>query len=354
MQYIQVDKLKGNEILAVPILATSDIVLMHADCVLEKIYISKLKELQIKYVYIKNDVELENAEKTVYNIEETKEKSLELVKNVLEHHIYKHNQDLIKVGDAAEKILESVISEPEIINNINEIRNISTDMYSHSINVCSLSTIMAFSLKMNEKQVRNVAIGAILHDIGLRYISVPYNNIDILDMNIKDTLEYKKHTIYGYSAVEEADWLSDTSKEIILLHHEREDGSGYPFQKKSENIKPEVKLVSICDKFDSLISGIGSKKIKIYQAIEYIRVFSGHLYDTTIAEKLMGLIALYPVGMQVITNEGEVGVVVKQNDFITDRPIIRMLAYPDGSEYREEINKDLMKILTLFIVDTIE
>lgn len=354
MQYIQVDNLNGNEILAVPVLASSDIVLMHANTVLEKIYINKLKELQIKYVYIKNDDKFEEAEKTVYKIDETKEKSLELVKNVLEHHIYKHNQDLIKVGAAAEKILESVISEPEVINNINEIRNISTDMYSHLINVCSLSTIMAISLKMNEKQVRNVAIGAILHDIGLRYICVPYNNIDIIDMNIKDTLEYKKHTIYGYSAVQEADWLSDTSKEIILLHHEREDGSGYPFQKKLDSIKPEIKLVSLCDKFDSLISGIGNKKMKIYQAIEYIKISAGYLYDSTITERLIESVALYPVGMQVITNEGEVGVVVKQNKFITDRPIIRMLAHSDGSEYQEEINKDLMKILTLFIVDTIE
>lgn len=354
MQYIRVDKLKGKEILAVPILTSSDIVLIHADTILEEIYIEKLKELQIKYVYIKDNDELVDNENKVYKIEETKEKSLELVKNVLEQHIYKHNKDLMKVGDAAEEILESVISEPEVISNITEIRNISTDMYSHSVNVCALSTIIAVSLRMSQKQVRNVAIGAILHDIGLRYISVPYNNIDVVDMSIKDTLEYKKHTIYGYSAIQEAAWLSDTSKEIILFHHEREDGSGYPFQKRTDSIKPEVKLVSLCDEFDSLISGIGNKKMKIYQAIEYVKVNAGVLYDATIAEKLIESIALYPVGLHVITNEGEIGVVVKQNRYLTDRPIIKMIVHADGSEYQEEVIKDLMKILTLFIVDTTE
>ena len=227
-------------------------------------------------------------------------------------------------------------------------------MYSHSINVCLFSTIMAISLNMSKIQVRNTAVGAILHDIGLRYISVPYINIDIIDMNNKDTLEYKKHTILGYSAVQEATWLTETSKEIILLHHEREDGSGYPFQKKISKIKQEVKLVSLCDDFDSFISGIGSKKMKIYEAIEYIKVCAGSLYDVTIASKLMELIAIYPYGMHVITNEGEVGVVVKQNGEMTDRPVIRMLVRSDGSKYQEEVYKDLMNLLTLFIVDTIE
>jgi len=354
MQYIQVEQLKGEEILAVPILAYSDIVLIHADTVIKKEYIEKLLELKIKYVYIKNEIEFKPSQIKVYGIEETKEQTQKLVKNILEHHIYKHNKDLIKIKDAAEKILDSVISEPEIINNITEMRNISTDMYSHSINVCLLSTIVAISLNMNEIKVRNISIGAILHDIGLRYISVPYINIDILDMNIKDILEYKKHTILGYSAVQEASWLSETSKEIILLHHEREDGSGYPFQKKSNKIKQEVKLVSLCDDFDSFISGIGSKRMKIYEAIEYIKVCIGSIYNVTIATKLIELIALYPIGLRVITNEGEVGIVVKQNVDMTDRPVIRMLVHSDGSEYKEKVNKDLMNLLTLFIVDTME
>ena len=83
---------------------------------------------------------------------------------------------------------------------------------------------------MTERQVHNVALGAILHDIGLKYIRVPYENISIEDMNYRDLLEYKKHTIYGYSSVEKEEWLSDTAKEIILLHHENVKGTGFPFQ----------------------------------------------------------------------------------------------------------------------------
>ncbi len=367
MKLIWVSKLKGNEILAMPVLSSSEIVLMSDGTVMKKEYIEKLIELGVESVYVYEDEEVAKAEKTlngetdadeieqpkVYKIEETKEQSKEIVKSVLERHIYKHNSDLHVIADTAEKILDSVLSEPEVIDNITEIRNISTDMYTHCINVCALSTIMALRLKMNEKQVRNVSMGAILHDIGLRYISVPYINIDSTDLNDKDELEYKKHTVYGYSSVQEEKWLSDTSKEIILFHHEREDGSGYPFHQNGNHIKPEIKLVSVCDDFDSFISGIGSKKMKIYEAIEYIKVNTGTIYDATVAEKLLESVALYPVGIEVITNEGETGVVIKQNE-ITDRPILKMLKYADGSDYKKEVIKDLMKILTLFIVDTVE
>ena len=237
-------------------------------------------------------------------------------------------------------------------SNIIEIRNLSTDMYTHCINVCSLSTIMALRLKMSDKQVKNVSMGAMLHDIGLRYIKTPYMNTNETYMNTKDAIEYKKHTIFGYSSVQDEDWIPDIAKEIILLHHERIDGKGYPFSHKGDKLKMEVKLVSLCDDFDSLISGVGNPKLKIYEAIEYIKANQGLKYDATIAEKLLETVAVYPVGIKVITSEGETGIVVRQNKKFTDRPVIKMLKHSDGSLYEDEVEKDLMEYLTLFIVDT--
>ena len=288
----------------------------------------------------------------IYKVEETASNSRVIMKNVLEKHIYKHNQDLKILGLEAERIIESVLSEPEVINNITEIRNLSTDMYTHCINVCSLSTIMALRLKMSDKQVKNVSMGAMLHDIGLRYIKTPYMNTNETYMNTKDAIEYKKHTIFGYSSVQDEDWIPDIAKEIILLHHERIDGKGYPFSHKGDKLKMEVKLVSLCDDFDSLISGVGNPKLKIYEAIEYIKANQGLKYDATIAEKLLETVAVYPVGIKVITSEGETGIVVRQNKKFTDRPVIKMLKHSDGSLYEDEVEKDLMEYLTLFIVDT--
>lgn len=398
MKKVKVKSLKGNEILALPIVTDGGTVLIHADVELKPELINRAIRLGIKSLYIKDypeevinkenynhivisseddyddvynegqDVsdsecaDVKNEKKTEYNnkyienhiykVEETAINSRTIIKNVLEKHIYRHNSDLKIIGEQAEKIIESVKEEPEVITNITEMRNISTDMYTHCINVCALSTIMALRLKMSEKQVRNISIGAILHDIGLRYIKVPYMNTNETYMNVKDALEYKKHTIFGYSSLQDEGWIPDIAKEIILLHHERIDGKGYPFQHKGDKIKTEVKLVSLCDDFESLISGVGSPKLKIYEAIEYIKANQGIKYDATITDKLIESVAVYPVGINVITSEGEMGVVVRQNHKFTDRPVIRMLKHADGSQYKDDVEKDLMEYLTLFIVDT--
>lgn len=398
MKKVKVKSLKGNEILALPIVTDGGTVLIHADVELKPELINRAIRLGIKSLYIKDypeevinkenynhivisseddyddvynegqDVsdsecaDVKNEKKTEYNnkyienhiykVEETAINSRTIIKNVLEKHIYRHNSDLKIIGEQAEKIIESVVEEPEVITNITEMRNISTDMYTHCINVCALSTIMALRLKMSEKQVRNISIGAILHDIGLRYIKVPYMNTNETYMNVKDALEYKKHTIFGYSSLQDEGWIPDIAKEIILLHHERIDGKGYPFQHKGDKIKTEVKLVSLCDDFESLISGVGSPKLKIYEAIEYIKANQGIKYDATITDKLLESVAVYPVGINVITSEGEMGVVVRQNHKFTDRPVIRMLKHADGSQYKDDVEKDLMEYLTLFIVDT--
>ena len=398
MKKVKVKSLKGNEILALPIVTDGGTVLIHADVELKPELINRAIRLGIKSLYIKDYPEevinkenynhivisseddyddvynegqdvsdsecayVKNEKKTEYNnkyienhiykVEETAINSRTIIKDVLEKHIYRHNSDLKVIGEQAEKIIESVIEEPEVITNITEMRNISTDMYTHCINVCALSTIMALRLKMSEKQVRNISIGAILHDIGLRYIKVPYMNTNETYMNVKDALEYKKHTIFGYSSLQDEGWIPDIAKEIILLHHERIDGKGYPFQHKGDKIKTEVKRVSLCDDFESLISGVGSTKLKIYEAIEYIKANQGIKYDATITDKLLESVAVYPVGINVITSEGEMGVVVRQNHKFTDRPVIKMLKHADGSPYNDDVEKDLMKYLTLFIVDT--
>lgn len=416
MKQVKVKDLKRNEIVALPIVTDNGTVLIHADVELKPELINRVIRLGIKELCIKDypeeviskedyrhivisseediydmekkdDSENEKENNTVsditdtsdnkqdkisdnsnqdisqqnddsyinhhiYKVEETANNSRIIMKSVLEKHIYKHNSNLKLIGKEAEKIIESVIEEPEVITNITEMRNISTDMYTHCINVCALSTIMALRLKMSEKQVRNISIGAILHDIGFRYIKVPYMNVNETYMNSKDALEYKKHTIFGYSSIQDEDWIPDIAKEIILLHHERIDGKGYPFQHSGGKIKTEVKLVSICDDFDSLISGVGNPKLKIYEAIEYIKANQGIKYDVTIAEKLLESVAVYPVGIKVITSEGETGIVVRQNRKFTDRPVIKMLKHADGSAYNKYTEKDLMEYLTLFIVDT--
>lgn len=361
MKEVLVDELLGNEILAVPVMSSNENILIQSDTMLRQEYIRKLTDLGVESVYIKDREELRDEQigrirkhsDEMCTIEQTFEESMDVVESILSKHIYKHNEELKRVSEEADIVINKVISEPEVIEQITEIRNISTDMYSHCLNVCILSTIMAMRLKMNEKQVQNVSKGAILHDIGLKYINVPYIGLSPDEMNPEDALEYKKHTVYGYSSIQEEEWLADPVKEIILLHHEQMDGEGFPFRQNGDKLRNEVRLVALCDTFDALISGIGDKKVKMYEAIEYIRAYTGTKFDPTIARKFLETVAMFPVGSQVVLSSGETGEVVKQNKDALDRPVVKVVTNADGSSCEEEKEIDLVKALTLFIVDTL-
>lgn len=359
MRLVAIDELIGNEILAVPVMSNDEKVLIQSDTVLREEFIERLREYGIESVYIKDADEIRKEKKAKadnqtasYTIEETFEESQNVIKQVLSKHIYKHNEELKKVSEEAESVIDNILSEPNVVETVTEIRNISTDMYSHCLNVCILSTIMAIRLKMNERQIRNVSKGAILHDIGLKYITTNYIDRSTDEMTSEEQLEYKKHTVYGYSSIQEEEWLPEPVKEIILLHHEQVDGEGFPFRQKGDKLRNEVKLVALCDVFDSLISGIGNKKVKMYEAVENIKAYVGTKFDPTIASKFLETVAAYPVGVKVVLSNGEVGEVIRQNREALERPVIKVTGMADGSTC-EEKEVDLLKALTLFIVDTL-
>lgn len=359
MRLVAIDELIGNEILAVPVMSNDEKVLIQSDTVLREEFIERLREYGIESVYIKDADEIRKEKKAKadnqtasYTIEETFEESQNVIKQVLSKHIYKHNEELKKVSEEAESVIDNILSEPNVVEAVTEIRNISTDMYSHCLNVCILSTIMAIRLKMNERQIRNVSKGAILHDIGLKYITTNYIDRSTDEMTSEEQLEYKKHTVYGYSSIQEEEWLPEPVKEIILLHHEQVDGEGFPFRQKGDKLRNEVKLVALCDVFDSLISGIGNKKVKMYEAVENIKAYVGTKFDPTIASKFLETVAAYPVGVKVVLSNGEVGEVIRQNREALERPVIKVTGMADGSTC-EEKEVDLLKALTLFIVDTL-
>ena len=156
-----------------------------------------------------------------------------------------------------------------------------------------------------------------------------------------------KHPVYGYSSLKDEGWISELSKSIILYHHERLDGSGFPLHTK--DIPFECRIVNVCDAFDEMICGITCKRVKIYQAIEYLKNFRGKLFDEKIVDAFLKFTAVYPAGTKVLTNEGETAVVLAQNKDFQDRPVIRIIKDKNGNVVTKEVIKDLVKVHNIFI-----
>ena len=350
MKKCKVDDLTGTEILAKDVFTPEYQILLSVGMQLKQEYIEKLKELDIKEVYIEED---EQYTKTVVILKEEVKASLQFkVKTILEKHTYSHNYELEELSRTADHIIMSIIEEDKVVEQIYDIKERNSDIYEHSINICSLATIVALRMNLTPQMVHDIGVGCLLHDLGLRYTTIDYAERNVDELTDLEYAEYKKHPIYAYTALHGENWISNESKNMILYHHERIDGSGYPLKAFGNDIPVECRIVQVCDVFDEMICGIGCKRVKVYEAIEYLRDFKDIKFDGKIVDTFLEFTAVYPAGTTVLTNEKEMGIVLYQNKEFPDRPVLRIIKDKDGKHVN--VVKDLIKINNVYIEEVID
>ena len=347
----KIDDLVGNEVIGKPLMAWDYQIILPEGAVIRPDYIQKLKELGVMDVWVV-DSDMTETNEIVILKDDIKCTVKQKVKDILERHTYQNNDELAKLSATAEDIVSSILEEEQVVEKIFDIRQRSADLYEHSVSICSMAILTALKMELSKEKISEIGVGCLLHDIGLRYETIDFTNMDIEKLHTADTAEYKKHPVYGYNALRNEPWLSQTSLSIILFHHERLDGSGYPI--KTRDIPLECRIVNICDAFDEMICGIGCERTRVYEAIEYLKHFKNSKFDGKIVDIFLSFTAVYPTGTHVITNEGEVGVVIGQNREFQDRPIIRILRNKQGVELKEEVIKDLVKVHNIFIEKVID
>lgn len=347
MKKVDVNALSGGEILSRDLYAQNyGYVLIPKGTVLKKEYIEKLELLGIHTVFIK---ETENIS---VKKEELMEDCQSQIKHVMERHIYKHNAELEKLCNMAENMIMEAIDEEPFNEEMVEIRESGGDMYTHSMQVCTLSTMLALKCGLDRRTVQDILKGALLHDIGLRYITVPYENVSIEELSQSSQEEYRRHTLEGYKALEQESWISSEVKNIIFFHHERIDGSGYPLKLSGDRLSLPIKIVTICDAFDEHLQGIGHKCSSLQEAREFLRDNKGILFDKNLTEEFLKMIVQYPTGCTVELSTGEKGRVICQNKEMPERPVVELLYDREGKSYTQPQELDLMKALHVFIVES--
>ena len=178
MKRMKLSELTGNEILAQSLMTWDYQIILPEGVVLKKEYISKIEEMGILEVYVKEDqaneiVILKNdIEKTIKN----------KVKSILERHTYQNNKELQGLTQAADEIITNILDEKEVIEKVFDIRERSADIYEHSISLSSMAILTALRLKLDKSVIHDIGVGCLLHDIGLRYTTLDYEDKSMEDM----------------------------------------------------------------------------------------------------------------------------------------------------------------------------
>lgn len=159
---------------------------------------------------------------------------------------------------------------------------------SHSERVMNYASLLGTKLGMAGKELQDLAKGALLHDIGKIGIS---DNILLKPGQLDDGewLEMRKHPHIGYSILSEIAFLK-TPAEIILTHHERFDGKGYPNRLKGEQIPIGSRIFAVIDTLDAMTSDRPYRKALAFsQVVAEIIKFRGSQFDPAIADLFLSI-----------------------------------------------------------------
>ena len=239
----KINELKGNEILGKPLMTLDYQIILPEGAQLRPDYLKKMMDLGVMEAWVLEDYEQESDAFTLLKDSILTTVNLK-VKDILERHTYQNNDELSELSVAVENIMQNILEDENVLEMVLEIRQRSSDLYEHSLSVCALSMLTALKMKMDRQSLKNLGMGCLLHDIGLRYITMDVFGADIEKMSRQDISEYKKHPVVGYDSLKHEKWLNEISLGIILFHHETMDGEGYPI--KNKNLSKECKIVSKC------------------------------------------------------------------------------------------------------------
>jgi putative nucleotidyltransferase with HDIG domain len=223
-------------------------------------------------------------------------------------------------------------------------------IFTHSFNVALYSSALAMKSDFTEKEVMEIGIGGLLHDIGK--MSVPDEILKKPGTLTHEEFELmKKHAEIGFEMLRKQDDIPLLAAHCAYQHHERWDGSGYPRHLKGEEIHPFARLMAVTDVFDALTTHrIYREPMLPHEAMEVLYSGADRLFDQKYVLALRDTIALYPLGLSVTLNTGEAGVVVDANIGVPSRPVIRILTDENGQQVDEPYEYDLSKRLHLMIV----
>lgn len=181
-------------------------------------------------------------------------------------------------NDIEEEHIDLITSIKTLISVINAKDKYT---YGHVERVVIYSRLLAEKLTLNEKDKKNLIYGAYMHDIGKINISK-----EILNKNMPFTTDeweiMKQHSLNGVEIIKPVESLKDIAP-LILHHHERYDGTGYPHNLKGDNIPYLVRILTVVDSFDAMTSSRPYNKRKNYnEAIDELKRCSGTQFDTNI------------------------------------------------------------------------
>lgn len=224
-------------------------------------------------------------------------------------------------------------------------------IYYHMVNVSILAIILGKQMGFNKTRLADLALGAALHDIGILSFEDIINSPE--KISDKDYEQIKRHPILGVEVLEKQKGLSTQVLSIILQHHERLDGSGYPFGLKADKIDELAQIVSIVNVYEALTHKRPFRENTLNDQAIRLMVERKYALNPRLLKLFIETISIYPLHSWVKLSSGEIAKVVGVNKASFLKPIIRIYFDRQGRRLEVERNIDLSKQPNIYVKEQI-
>lgn len=338
-KYISTRILKPGMVIDQSIIDGTGRILLGRKTPLDEYYINALQRLGIGGVYIREGEEeeiedgIETSPEVVEKIEKMKvpdKAKLKLSESVKARvsegiqYLYS-NPESQGFTDAASSIsndlMKAITDNDAIAVDISTLKVSDEYTFKHSVDVASMSMIIARRSGFNDSQVYQIGISGLLHDLGKSKIAN-----EILNkpgkLSDEEFAIMKKHPILGYNIIKDKSDIAPEIKMGVLQHHEKSNGKGYPLGLAGENIHNYARILSVADIYDALVTERPYKKaFSPRDAVEMIMAMTGEM-DYNIIKSFLDSVILYPVDSVVTLSTGERAKVVQNNPSYPMRPMV--------------------------------
>jgi len=240
-----------------------------------------------------------------------------------------HAIDMAHCLPLVEQITASVMKNSNALLSVVRLKSCDDYTYLHSVAVCALMIALARTLGMDDPACKEAGLAGLLHDIGKVFIAP-----ELLNKNGSLTAaEYaivQRHPVLGYEHLNRDNNVANFACEVVLHHHEKIDGSGYPDQLSGTAISTLSRMAAICDVYDAITSNRPYKNgwDPAYSLAQMVS-WHGH-FDKIMLSAFVKTLGIYPIGSLVKMQSARMALVIRQNPTSLTKPVVKAFVLDNG------------------------
>ncbi|MCM1215358.1 MAG: HD-GYP domain-containing protein [Lachnospiraceae bacterium] len=322
-------------------------ILIARKTVLDRFLIESLRKMGVPGVYIREgeedpDEDIEVAPETLETIAKLKvaDRAKVTLSDSVKQRVSQGIQFLYSdttsssfataANNITHSLMQAITENDAVAMNIDALKISDEYTFKHSVDVATMAMIIARKSGLPDKDVYQIGVSGLLHDVGKSQIPN-----EILNKAGKLTEEefavMKNHTLFGYNILKEKSEIPDAIIAGVLQHHEKINGKGYPLKLSGKQITPYARVLSVADIYDALVTERPYKKgFSPHDALEMIMAMTDEL-DVEFMRSFIDTVILYPVDSTVTLSNGERARVVMNTPHYPMRP--KVVGLKSGKVY---------------------